>query len=59
LRDFLCNEPRGKFVALQLFSPILARDKPSFARLVLTLIVPLVVVVVVVMMTVIMMTTVT
>jgi hypothetical protein len=55
LRDFLCNETRGKLVALQLFSPILARDKPSFARLVLTLIV----LVVVMMMTIIIMTTVT
>jgi hypothetical protein len=33
----------GKFVALQLYGPLLARDKPSITRLVLTLIVLVVV----------------
>jgi len=37
LCDFLCNETRGKFVALQLYGPFLVRDKLSFIRLVLTL----------------------
>jgi hypothetical protein len=27
LCDFLCNETRGKFVALQLYGPFLVRDK--------------------------------
>jgi hypothetical protein len=48
---------RGKFVALQLYGPLLVRNKPSFTRLVLTLIVLLVVVVVVVVMMMIIMTT--
>jgi hypothetical protein len=43
LRDFICNETPGKFVALQLCGPLLVLDKPSFTRLVLTLLVLLVV----------------
>jgi len=56
LRDFICNETRGKFVALQLYGPILVLDKPSFTRLVLTLLVLLVVMMMMMMM---MMTTTT
>jgi hypothetical protein len=51
LRNFLCNETRGKFVALQLYGPLLVRDKPSITRLVLTLIVLVVVVVTIMIMT--------
>jgi len=56
LRDFICNETRDKFVALQLYGPIFVRDKPSFTRLVLTLIVLVVVVVVLLLMMMIMTT---